>query len=52
MSLDLNRYYLYFIMMLERPDEHRDNILTNPQVETNIIEEVEPIKRGRGRPKT
>ena len=37
--------------MPEISDENLDNIINNDEAETNNNEEVEPIKRGRGRPK-
>ena len=49
MHFDLNKYFLYYIKMVEISDENLDNIIINP-IETNINEE-EVIKRGRGRPK-
>ena len=49
MYFDLNKYFLYYIKMVEISEENLNNIIINP-VETNINEE-EVIKRGRGRPK-
>ena len=49
MNFDLNKYFLYYIKMVEISEENLNNIIINP-IETNINEE-EVIKRGRGRPK-
>jgi hypothetical protein len=38
--------------MSEISEENLDNNINNEEVETIINEEAEPIKRGRGRPKT